>query len=242
MVGSLYVGTSGFAYKEWKPDFYPADLKSADFLRHYASRLTSVEINYTFRRHPSEKTVKAWIEQTPDDFRFACKAHQRITHIARLVDIEEPLASFLDSIAPLGGRMGPILFQCPPALRFDAEVIDGFLASLSAAAGSGPRLFAMEFRHESWRSRDVQTRLERAGVTLCFADTDEERASPATTTSFAYWRLRRSVYDAELLSSRAKEAAELLSGGCDVYVYFKHEDAGKGAAFGQRMLELLARG
>ncbi len=231
MAGKLFVGTSGFAYREWKPDFYPADLKSADFLQYYASRLTSVEINYTFRRQPAEKTLAGWLDQTPPNFRFAVKAHQRITHMARLVDVDEPLERFLDSVRPLGDRLGPILFQCPPSLRYDPDVLDPFLARLPGGDVPGPRQFAMEFRHESWNSDEVRGKLSDAGVAWCVADTDGQDATPILTASFAYWRLRKLAYDDDALKRWAVEAAAALGEGRDVYAYFKHEDTASGALF-----------
>ena len=119
MSGTLYLGTSGFAYKEWKGPFYPETLKDREMLSFYASRFPSVEINYTFRRQASEKTLATWREQTPEGFEFALKAHQRITHTLRLRDADESVAFFLDRAKLLGDRLGPILFQCPPSLRFD---------------------------------------------------------------------------------------------------------------------------
>src|SRR5438105_7376672 len=145
MSGRLYLGTSGFAYKEWKGPFYPSDLKDPDMLPFYATRFPSVEINYSFRRHPAEKTLTTWRERTPDGFLFALKAHQRITHTHRLKDADESLKYFLDGLGALGPRLGPILFQCPPSLKFDRERIEAFVGALPP----GGR-YAFEFRHDSW--------------------------------------------------------------------------------------------
>jgi len=144
--GRLYAGTSGFAYKTWKPGFYPEKLKSKDMLRYYAERLPSVEINNTFYRMPSEKLLADWCAETPESFLFTLKGPQRITHMARLRDVGDPLAHFLKTARTLGPRLGCILFQCPPYLRYDAALLDAFLAELPE---DGMR-FAMEFRHPSW--------------------------------------------------------------------------------------------
>ena len=126
-MATLYAGTSGYAYPAWKPDFYPEDLPATRFLRHYAGRLNCVEINYTFRHMPSEKTVASWIESTPPGFLFAVKAHQTITHRNRLKEgAREPLEYFLATLEPLreAGRLGPVLLQLPPNLKLDLERLE----------------------------------------------------------------------------------------------------------------------
>ena len=141
MSGTLYLGTSGFAYKEWKGPFYPETLKDREMLGFFAGRFRSVEINYTFRRQPSETTLESWKQQTPEGFAFAVKAHQRITHTLRLRDADESVAFFLDRVKLLGDRLGPILFQCPPSLKFDRGLIEAFAGFLPPTAR-----YAMEFR------------------------------------------------------------------------------------------------
>ena len=134
MSGTLYLGTSGFAYKEWKGPFYPETLKDREMLGFFAGRFRSVEINYTFRRQPSETTLESWKQQTPEGFAFAVKAHQRITHTLRLRDADESVAFFLDRVKLLGDRLGPILFQCPPSLKFDRGLIEAFAGFLPPTA------------------------------------------------------------------------------------------------------------
>ncbi len=166
MTGTLYLGTSGYAYAEWKGVFYPDDLKTKDQLRYFASRFRSVEINYTFRRHPSETTLAAWREQTPEGFLFTLKAHQNITHRRRLKEASEDVGFFLQRAGLLGDRLGVILFQCPPNLRFD-ERAQPFLDALPP----GGR-YAMEFRHPSWE--DARDLLTERGVAWCTAETDQQ--------------------------------------------------------------------
>lgn len=234
--GRLYVGTSGFAYPEWKPEFYPADLKPKDFLSFYAARLTSVEINATFYRAPTEKALAGWAGQTPEEFAFALKAPQSITHRARLRDVDEPLEYFLRVIRVMGPRLGPVLFQCPPSLRHDAGLLEMFLARLP---GEGFR-FAMEFRHPSWDIPEVRGMLGDHGVAWCVADTDERDAQMAVTAEdFAYLRLRKPDYGDEALARWAGAISERLVAGSDVYCYFKHEDDPSGARFAVRMRELI---
>ena len=168
-MATLFTGTSGFAYPSWKPGFYPPKLPAAQFLRHYASRLNCVEINYTFRRIPSETTLEGWVNGTPPGFVFAVKAHQRITHAKRLKDAEEPTEYFLKALEPLrsAGRLGPILFQLPPYLKRDTDRLASYLESLPA----GLR-YAVEFRDGSWFDDEVYDVLRRYNVSLCVAESE----------------------------------------------------------------------
>src|ERR1043166_9275211 len=146
-MATLYAGTSGFAYTAWKPAFYPAKLPAKQFLNHYAGRLNCVEINYTFRRLPSASTLAAWVDATPSGFVFAVKANMRITHILRLKNAVEATELFFKMIDPLrtSRRLGPILFQLPPQLKCDVELLRAYLDLLP----KGMR-YAFEFRHASW--------------------------------------------------------------------------------------------
>src|SRR5438477_1403566 len=148
----LYAGTSGWAYPSWKPDFYPAKLASAKFLNHYASRLNTVEVNYTFRRFPTEKLLRGWIENTPAGFQFAIKAHQKITHVARLREVADFTADFLRALQPLEEekKLGPVLFQLPHFLKCDIALLKEFLRALPPSLRA-----ACEFRHVSWVAGEV---------------------------------------------------------------------------------------
>ena len=148
--GTLYAGTSGFAYQEWKGSFYPADLPAKKMLAHYASVLPSVEINYTFRRLPSDAVLEGWRTQTPEGFRLTLKASQRITHIRRLVDAAGDVDDFVRRALSLGDRLGVVLFQLPPTLVYRRELLEGFLSGLPPVVRA-----AMEFRHESWAAPEV---------------------------------------------------------------------------------------
>lgn len=233
MAGTLYVGTSGFAYKDWKGSFYPSDLKDADMLSHYARRLSSVEINYTFRRLPEESTLTRWREQTPDEFRLALKASQRITHWARLAGADEAVSTFLDRAKVLGERLGPILFQCPPTLRYDGGLIEAFLAYLPPTFR-----YAMEFRHPSWE--EARHLLSEQGVAWCTAETDENEPGTFSPHPFGYLRLRKDEYDDAELGAWARRIRTALDDGRDVYCYIKHEgrDAAQRAT---RLAELVAQ-
>ncbi len=232
MAGTLYLGTSGFAYKEWKGPFYPETLKDREMLPYFASKFRSVEINYTFRRQPSEKTLATWKEETPEGFVFGLKAHQRITHTLRLRDADDSVSFFLDRAKLLGERLGPILFQCPPSLRFDRSLIETFLAYLPPTTR-----YAMEFRHPSWEeSRPI---LAEQGVAWCTAETDESAGGEPSFEPFGYLRLRKETYTDEEIAGWAERIRPALEGGRDVFAYFKHEDKGAGPVFAERLGELL---
>src|SRR5438270_7169735 len=169
-MATLYAGTSGFAYPAWKPGFYPAKLPAKDFLKHYAGRLNCVEVNYTFRRLPSAATLKNWVDATPAGFVFAVKANMRITHILRLKNAGEATELFLKMIDPLRSarRLGPILFQLPPAVKCDTALLGGYLDLLPA----GMR-YAFEFRHASWLVEEIYELLRRRNVSLCVAESEK---------------------------------------------------------------------
>jgi len=225
-VGRLFVGTSGFAYKEWVGPFYPPGTKSAGMLPYYAGEFGSVEVNYTFRRNPTPAMIESWTKNTPEGFVFALKANQGMTHFVRLKNIGERLAQFLDAVAPLGSRLGPVLFQCPPNLKYDPEVLDGFLADLVAAPGD--HRYVMEFRNLTFDTAEVRSKLAAAGVALCVADTKEQPATFVRTGDFAYVRLRGTGYEEKALEAWGTTFRSALAEGADVYCYLKHEDSATG--------------
>jgi uncharacterized protein YecE (DUF72 family) len=229
--GRLFVGTSGFAYKEWIGPFYPPGTKSAGMLGYYAGQFNSVEVNYTFRRSPTASMMENWSAATADGFVFTLKANQGITHFARLKETSERLSRFLEAVTPLGSRMGPVLFQCPPNLKYDPEVLDGFLADLAAVEqkyAPGGHRYAMEFRHPSFDDDEVRSKLAAAGVALCVADTEEAPARFRHTGDFAYVRLRGMGYDEKTLEGWGASFRSALAEGVDVYCYLKHEDSASG--------------
>ena len=234
----ILIGTSGYNYPEWKGSFYPADLPSAKMLPYYAGRFSTVEINYTFYRMPTPKLVAGWTAQVPPGFRFTLKAPRRITHDKRLrpADVAEPLRAFVTAAAELGPRMGALLFQLPPNFKKDLAVLTEFLALLPPKVTA-----AFEFRHESWLDDEVYAVLRAKNVALCVADSTTRETPVVTTADYAYLRLRDEGYDEADIARWTDVARDLGSRCTDVFVYFKHEDEGKGAAFGQQMLELLKK-
>ncbi len=233
-MATLYAGTSGFAYPAWKPGFYPEKLPVARFLEHYASRLNCVEINYTFRRMPSAKTVASWVASTPPGFTFAIKAHQSITHGNRLKDgAREPTEYFLGTLRPLkeAGRLGPVLVQLPPNLKLDLDRLARFLELLPSDVR-----FAFEFRHSSWFADDVYSILRDHNAALCVAESDKLEVPDVVTADFVYYRLRKPAYDDRALARLRRRSRELLGDGRDVYLLFKHEEDAGGAIDAERLL------
>jgi uncharacterized protein YecE (DUF72 family) len=235
-MAQLYTGTSGFAYPNWKPRFYPADVPEKKFLEHYARRLRSVEINYTFRRLPAPATLENWVKATPAEFRFACKANQRITHIQRLKDVSSAVELFLRSIDPLRSarRLGPILFQLPPNLKCDMTLLIDFLALLP-----GDLRFSIEFRHPSWLNDAVYDALKNQNISLCVAESERLEVPEVITADFVYYRLRKSEYSEEERKLIAERARELLSQDKDLYLFFKHEETPEGALYAEELAAAL---
>jgi uncharacterized protein YecE (DUF72 family) len=226
-----FVGTSGFSYKEWRGSFYPDKLPAKQMLTYYAERLRSVEINNTFYRMPRAELLSGWCEQVPSNFRFVLKASQKITHIARLGDLDA-LAYFLKTSEVMGERRGPILFQMPPFFRKDSEKLGAFLQALGNQAQG-----AFEFRHPSWFEPDVLALLSNHGAALCGGDVDEEGRSPPLekTADWGYLRLRRSAYDEGDLDTWAKNIR--AKGWQQVFIFFKHEE--QGPALAERLTRKL---
>jgi uncharacterized protein YecE (DUF72 family) len=234
----LFVGTSGWAYPSWKPDFYPAKLAQKKFLGHYSTQLNTVEVNFTFRQLVKESTIQNWLQETPAHFRFGIKAHQVITHIKRLKGTEEFLLRFLATIEPLAsaGKLGPVLFQLPPNLKADEALLKNFLALLPRSLTA-----AFEFRHESWFTDSTWELLRTRGVALCIAETEERATPDMATGSFVYYRFRKPNYSDEERSSMVARVGEHLASGRDVFAYFKHEETPEGALYASELLHSLSK-
>lgn len=232
-MGNLYAGTSGWSYPSWKPEFYPEKLASKKFLSYYATRLNSVELNYTFRRFPTEKLLRGWLEETPAHFKFAVKANQKITHVSRLRNVADFTMDFMKALQPLdeNGRLACVLFQLPPFLKRDVALLRDFLAGLPRAIRA-----AFEFRHESWFSDDVYGALRAANAALCEAENEKMQTPEVTTADFAYLRLRKESYSTKELQN-IRERVDGLTRSGDAFVYFKHEETPQGALCAERLLK-----
>jgi uncharacterized protein YecE (DUF72 family) len=234
-MATLFAGTSGFAYPTWKPDFYPPKLPAKDFLKHYATRLNAVEINYTFRQLPKATTLENWINATPGGFTFVCKAHQRITHIMRLRESEFTNV-FFKAIDPLrtSRRLGPVLFQLAPNLKADLPALTDFVEKLPKDIRC-----AFEFRNQSWLIDEVYRLFEKHGIALCLAESDKFEVPKVVTAGFVYVRLRKEDYSVEERAEVAERVRGILAGDRDVYVFFKHEDTPAGAVYAEELLKVI---
>lgn len=232
-MAKLYVGTSGYAYNEWKGSFYPEKLAEREMLGFYSRQFSTVEINHTFYRMPSENVLEQWAASVPAGFQFALKANQKITHIQRLRDVRSTLERFLSVASLLAneGRLGPILFQLPPAFRADLKVLESFLQLRPRAFR-----FAVEFRHASWHAPETYSLLRQYGTALCLAETEKDKPPDLLTADFTYVRLRRESYTAKELAAWRQRLHDGLNQGIDVYAYFKHEEAGKAPVYAERLL------
>lgn len=224
----LHIGTSGWHYKHWKGDFYPADLPSARYLPWYVRHFKTVEINNCFYRLPAEAAVRNWREQTPDDFCFAVKGSRFITHLKRLLDAEAALATYLDRMELLGPKLGPILFQLPPNWRVNLERLETFLAALPL---NGHR-YVFEFRDPSWYADSVYQLLRQYGAALCLHDWRGEQSPKELTTDFTYIRFHGATgkyqgnYSPAMLESWGENICEWGQQLRDIYVYFNNDVGG----------------
>jgi uncharacterized protein YecE (DUF72 family) len=230
----IWIGTSGYNYPEWKGSFYPADLPTAKMLPYYSARFPTVEINYSFYRLPNEKMVAAWAAATPPAFRLTLKAPKRITHDRRLRDCADLLKAVCDVAGTLGDKLGVLLFQLAPTFRKDLDILDAFLLDLPPGARA-----AFEFRHASWLTDEVYERLRARNLALCIADTDTLSTPIVPTADYGYFRLRDEGYTPDAIARWAGIIREHAGVWKDTYVYFKHEEAGKGPEFGMALMREL---
>ncbi|WP_248340779.1 DUF72 domain-containing protein [Anaeromyxobacter paludicola] len=228
-------GTSGFSYLAWRGSFYPPKARPAELLPLYAARLPAVEINATFYRSPSARVLAGWRAQVPPGFAFALKGPQRITHAKRLAGVEEEASRFHAAAAALGPALGPVLWQLPPSFRKDLARLEAFLALLPPGAPA-----AFELRHPSWRSDDVLAALARHGAALATSDDGEREAPVLPTAPWGYLRLRAPDYDAAGLRAWATRILSQPWG--EAWVFFKHEDAGRGPALALALAAVLGEG
>jgi uncharacterized protein YecE (DUF72 family) len=227
----ILTGMSGYAYKEWKPDFYPAKLPAAGFLGHYATRFPTVEINNTFYRMPKDNVLQDWAGQVPDGFTFCLKASRRITHDNRLSEVDSLLEYVLRGAAVLGAKRGPMLFQLPPNMKKDIARLETFLALIPAGVRT-----ALECRHASWFEPDVYDLLRRREVALVATEQEDWTGPVVATANWGYVRLHRSGYTDELLH-RWKDVIA-TQGWKEAFVFFKHEEEIAGPPIGLRFQSL----
>ncbi len=234
---SVWVGTSGYNYPEWKGSFYPPKMPAATMLPYYAERFCTVEINYTFYRMPTEAILAGWNRDTPQQFKLTLKAPRHITHEARLRECAEPLGRFLRLAHTLGAKLGALLFQLPPNFRKDLPVLDAFLENLPQ-----PIRAAFEFRHASWLDEEVYARLRARNLALCIADSEKASTPLIRTADYIYFRLRDEGYRPADLRTWAQCIRKHAADCRDSYVYFKHEGQAKGPQFAEALMRELDAG
>ena len=227
-MNNLFIGTSGWAYPKWKPKFYPKEVSSAKFLEHYAGRLNSVEVNFTFRSTVKPDLAARWCDATPDGFSFSLKAPMRITHIKRLRDTAESVTFFVDSLAVFRERkkLGPVLIQLPENFKCDLDRLKNFLAEWPRDVRA-----AFEFRHDSWFVDDTYAALKNAGCALVYAEAEDLTTPVVRTADFEYWRLRKPPYTAPSV----KKKLDKRDGDGNLYAYLKHEDSPTNALVAAQM-------
>lgn len=230
-----YVGVSGFSYPSWRGTFYPEETKSDGFLSYYSQHLGSVEINSSFYAPPRETMIESWSGKTDDRFRFAFKAPQLITHVAKLGEgAAEAAERFSTIIVQLGTRRGPILFQLPPYMKSNPELLEDFLSKTSDIEA---RVF--EFRHESWLKESTYELLDKYDVGFCVAETEDMKPVFRVTGKFAYFRLRKDSYDAKAVDAWAKKISEVSKHSDESYTYLRHDETGENAVLAQRLFKKL---
>jgi uncharacterized protein YecE (DUF72 family) len=231
----VHAGTSGYNYPEWRGRFYPEGLAPARMLAYYAERFTSVEINATFYRMPTPRLLESWAAQVPERFTFSLKAPRRITHDRRLKDCEDAVRMFCETAATLGSRLGVLLFQLPPNFKLDLPRLEAFLELLPPRAR-----VALEFRHVSWWEEAVFTILRGRNIALCVADSEERQTPLVPTADFGYLRLRDDGYTEDALAGWAASIGGQRQWR-EAFVYFKHEDEGRGPEFAAAFMRTPAR-
>lgn len=242
----LFIGTSGWTYSSWKGTFYPEDLPSRDYLEFYSREFESTEVNYSFYHLPRPSTYKKWAEQVPGQFIFALKASRFITHVKRLVDVEEAWTIFVQNALVLASHLGPVLLQFPPSFRCERRRLAAFLRGAQRAAPkSHPLRLVFEFRHESWFTEEIFSLLGQYNVALCIADSPRYPRRDVLTADFVYLRfhgrtdLFASKYTDAELAEEAKRITRYLRDGLDVYVYFNNDALGHAVANARTLMHLV---
>ena len=219
------IGTSGYNYPEWRGSFYPEKFPTAKMLAYYAERFDTVEVNYTFYRIPTQKLLEGWAQGTPEHFTFTLKAPRRITHDSKLKNVADLTQTFCKTAATLGSKLGVLLFQLPPTFKRDDAAFEAFLETIPEGTRG-----AFEFRHDSWHDEAVFDLLRRRNLALCIADSEKMSTPLVSTADYAYYRLRDEGYQPADID-RWAGVIRAQTSARDAYVYFKHEEQGKGPEF-----------
>lgn len=231
----ILIGTSGYAYKEWRGKFYPEKIPPKEMLHFYSERLGAVEINNTFYHMPTERVLRFWSEQVPDDFVFAVKAPQVITHMKMLRNVDSETDYIFRTLSVLERKLGPVLFQFPRSFRADRSALEAFLDLIPGMS------CAFEFRNPSWLDTEILDLLRERGCSLCTTDSDDEPKDRIINTApWGYLRLRRTGYAGDDLS---KWKERILSQKWEkAFIFFKHKGEAGGPETAIRFHELIGLG
>ena len=237
---SIRIGTSGYHYKHWRGLFSPAGTKPPQYLNYYLNFFNTVEINNSFYRLPTHETFAAWRQAVPDSFVFSVKASRFITHLKKLKDPQQSIGNFLQNVAGLEEKLGPILFQLPPRWRCAPARLRLFLQALPTGF-----LYTFEFRDHSWYNKEVYDLLRQYQVAFCIYDLEQHQSPVVVTTHFVYIRLHGPVgkyngsYSDEVLQNWATAACNWAREGKAVYIYFDNDIGGHAVVDAQRLRALI---
>ncbi|MHC4475785.1 MAG: DUF72 domain-containing protein [Planctomycetota bacterium] len=237
----IRIGTSGWHYQHWSGHFYPKDLPKTKWLAHYAQHFDTVEINNTFYQLPKEQTFENWRRQTPDDFLYTVKANRYITHIKRLKDCSQEMDRFFERALLLKEKLGPVLYQLPPSLHKDLELLRGFVKLLPKK-----RIAVVEFRHESWYCDDTFDLLKKFNVAFCIHDMPGKESPRVVTTDLTYVRLHGPTgrYSGDYSDDALREWADWIKQNSKaaraVFAYFNNDIKGHAVKNAKTLKKILA--
>jgi uncharacterized protein YecE (DUF72 family) len=235
------IGCSGWQYKHWRNDFYPAGLPQTRWFEYYASQFDTVEINNTFYRLPETRTFTEWKASAPGHFLYAIKASRFLTHMKKLKEPAEPLARLFSRVRALGPTLGPVLYQLPPHWAVDVARLTTFLRALPKH-----RRHAIEFRDPSWYRDEVYALLTRYGVALCLHDMAGSSTERIAIGPFVYVRFHgpkkySGRYEDRALDGWGTWLASQLREGRPVYAYFNNDSGGHAPRDARRLRSLVGR-
>lgn len=241
--GKCYIGTSGWSYKHWKGLFYPEKMPSRQYLGFYVTQFNCIELNASFYRLPTEKTIESWSDSMPQDFRIAVKLSRQITHFKRLKETEGELKIFMDLFKPLYNRLGPVLIQLPPSMKFDPQIVESFYEEIKKHYRKF--IFAIEPRHESWFNDDSIKLAEKYQIAWTIAESGGRYPmKEAVTSDSVYLRFHgpknptKTGYSIEELSYWAEKAIKWMKKGIDVWVFFNNDSYGHAIFNAKSFIEL----
>jgi uncharacterized protein YecE (DUF72 family) len=218
----IYIGTSGWSYPNWKVRFYPRELSSRDWLEFYSQTFDTVEINMTFYRSPKTETLRTWREKTSENFKFSLKASRQITHIKKLQKVEHDMEHFAFLARQLGEKVGCLLYQLPPSLTKNLDLLEAFLQSLPDGFNQ-----VIEFRHPSWYAPEVYHLLSNYKAIFCVVSSKRVPTDIVVTSEVAYFRFHgltggyRYCYTDEELKKWAEAISRIEAK--EIYIYFNND-------------------